>query len=189
MNPNLETIIITSVISSGVISSVIGVFQSIYLQRKIHSQDNKTIVIQKRVNTYDALEEFLGFFNSHSYDHNDDASHTVFFNGQYTRMIEQMKRAWNGKIWMNPNTEAKFTEIYKLINPLETDYHTSPDVFNDFAVQNYSRLNGLRDELYTLFKLDYPNLHNLTEFRIKVKEQDLINEVRDYLTETLGRVF
>lgn len=169
----LTTDQIITIASSISLSSVATVFISYYHSKKLlklgHEYEYKKIVIQKRIEAYDALEKAIKLFRmTHPVENSRDMIHWPFMTIEnFERMNAHVYEANNLSYLLNQTTEDKFYELKNLLIELNLTDQISNIIIFQFGVRNYKKIAVLVIEIYQMIKDDYSDLYNLENIKNK----------------------
>ncbi|MBK6446525.1 MAG: hypothetical protein IPQ03_10605 [Bacteroidetes bacterium] len=170
----METILASAAIAA--IISVTGtIVLNIYLNRKTFKNDYFKIIIQKRIETYELLEDQISILKLSVINNdgrNDSPYHQIFSMGTKHLLISTQNLVLaNGKsVWLNMKTNNKMTELVQLGNAIGLNSLNDSDLI-DAGRKHYWKIAQLRDELEILIQKDILTLYDFSQM-IKRKLED-----------------
>ncbi len=173
-------IILASAVVSTTISIVGTFFLNLYLNRKNFKNDYFRIVIQKRIETYELLEDQISLLKVSVLDttnKNPRPYHQIFSLGHQHLLKTTINLSLaNGRnIWMNSDTRDKLTEILNLVNKIGLQYNDDAKLIEGGRTY-YWELARLRDELEQHVQEDILKLYDFK--KIKKNQNNATQEIR-----------
>jgi len=164
---NLESIL-TSVLISGIMSSLIALYANERIKRIEFNFDFKKYVLRKRIKTYERIEEFITEFLSEGFqkkltiwftDPNETTKQSVMDYRSQLRMIR------GSGLWISENIHADLTKIDRILSEGITDIKSSQNVqyliHQDDLIRSFF---GAHANLSKDYFIDITKLNNVESF-------------------------
>lgn len=180
--PNMEVnTVITTIISSSVIATILSSAINYYLKKQDFKNEYFKKIIDKRLNSYEWLENQIGILKNSVLDEKDGQPyHRIFSLGQdyYLKSIESMSLTNSNNTWLNSLTNEKFTELLHLINKISFEFDTSSEAGLISAGKKYYKdIARLRDELENLTINDFIKLYDFKNIKKKKIQTEFTQKI------------
>jgi hypothetical protein len=164
-----------SILGSTLITGIVAFIQARNITNLQHKLEYRKIIIQKRLDAYEALEVFVNQLN-----------HMVNLDGVFIQGTLASKAHLDGlnlailnaslnSFWLNRPTEDKFDEMKLLFAKISMVPRLQDELVIDFAKTNCKSISKYRLQLYQLIKDDYSDLYNLDN----IKKKKMKYEIRE----------
>jgi len=168
MNKDIWTIILTSSVVAGLVSGAVSGLFNLLIKNLEYANDYYKIVVRRRVDAYEMLENFIGLFRSCVMDVDRFPYHIVFAGEDpqaaiFAATIDMQSKS----IWID---KGAFEASQKL-NYLLFDVPSDPQDCVEFGKRHYQEIANLRDNLERAVADDMLNIHKVSAF-LRTRKRD-----------------
>ncbi|MBU2975076.1 hypothetical protein [Zobellia sp. B3R18] len=161
MIENLITIILSSAVVSAITSGII----TYLLEKRKYNQDFWKIAIEKRLQTYEEIEEILTYFQTtHLVDKNP--CHLVFSNVElFNKLQVHLGIISRKRNWISTKLYGKIVELNRLLcgaDFIEENFELTD--LTEFGIDNYLKIADIRDGMLRIIPRDYLDMPKVESF-------------------------
>lgn len=163
-------IVITSSVIAAIVTALMSFFINIYLKKLDYKNEYYKKVIQKRIESYEFLENQIMKLKQATVDDYDGfAYHQIFAFGEkhYIDSMYPTIQASAYSLWIKPSTCDVFNKLKATLINISFSLNDSTDRNADLikvGKKYYKELGLMRDELEECVRNDYLNLHDIEQF-------------------------
>ena len=159
---------LSTTVLSGIISAVVSYFVSVFLKEREYKNDYFKKVIDKRLTTYQYVENVIAEFKYNKTRGDDRLFHIVFSDPPtFTNFYEQSVRvAIKNKIWLSADTATYLNALNDILLSSLTEHNIvrTSESLTEGGRKNYELINMVIEKLENSLRHDLYHMHDVKRF-------------------------